>query len=52
LIVIDVINMTTVPEAPLVREAGMCYAAIAMSTDYDSWHDSVVDVPAVRVFFL
>ena len=33
----DVINMSTVPEAVLAREAGICYAAIAMSTDYDVW---------------
>lgn len=31
----DVINMSTVPEAVLAREAGICYATIAMSTDYD-----------------
>ncbi len=35
-----VINMTTVPEVTLAREAGLCYASIAMSTDYDCWHDS------------
>ncbi len=34
----DVINMSTVPEVVLAREAGICYATIAMSTDYDSWH--------------
>ncbi|MBI2667955.1 S-methyl-5'-thioadenosine phosphorylase [Candidatus Woesearchaeota archaeon] len=34
----DVINMTTVPEAVLAREAGICYQPIAMSTDYDCWH--------------
>jgi len=34
----DVINMTTVPEVILAKEAGLCYAAIAMATDYDSWH--------------
>lgn len=33
----DVINMTTVPEVVLAREAGICYAAIAMATDYDCW---------------
>lgn len=33
----DVINMTTVPEAVLAREAGIHYAAIAMVTDYDCW---------------
>ena len=36
----DVINMTTVPEAVLAREAGICYASVAMATDYDCWHDS------------
>lgn len=33
----DIINMTTVPEVILAREAGICYASIAMATDYDSW---------------
>lgn len=36
----DTINMTTVPEAVLAREAGICYQPIAMSTDYDCWHES------------
>lgn len=36
----DVINMSTAPEAVLAREAGICYASIAMSTDYDCWHES------------
>ncbi len=31
----DVVNMSTVPEAVLAKEAGLCYQAIAMSTDYD-----------------
>ncbi len=31
----DVINMSTIPECVLAREAGICYACIAMSTDYD-----------------
>ncbi len=35
-----VINMTTVPEVTLAREAGLCYASMAMSTDYDCWHES------------
>lgn len=35
----DTINMTTCPEAVLAREAGMHYAAIAMSTDYDCWKE-------------
>jgi 5'-methylthioadenosine phosphorylase len=33
----DVINMSTAPEAILANEAGIPYAAIAMSTDYDCW---------------
>ena len=36
----DVINMSTSPEATLAREAGICYAVVAMSTDYDSWHEN------------
>jgi len=40
----DVINMSTVPEVVLAREAGLCYAAVVMSTDYDSWHSSEADV--------
>jgi 5'-methylthioadenosine phosphorylase len=40
----DVINMSTVPEVVLAREAGICYAAIAMSTDYDCWHESEAPV--------
>lgn len=35
----DVINMSTVPEVILAREKKMHYAAIAMSTDYDCWHE-------------
>ena len=40
----DVINMTTVPEVTLAREAGLCYATVAMSTDYDCWHETEEDV--------
>ena len=36
----DIINMSTVPEVVLAREAGICYATAAMSTDYDCWHES------------
>src|ERR687898_315450 len=39
-----VIGMTAMPEARLAREAGLCYAMIAMVTDYDVWHDSEEDV--------
>ncbi|WP_346891387.1 S-methyl-5'-thioadenosine phosphorylase [uncultured Roseibium sp.] len=34
----DVIGMTNMPEAKLAREAEICYATVAMITDYDSWH--------------
>ncbi|KAL1433419.1 hypothetical protein MTO96_012541 [Rhipicephalus appendiculatus] len=45
----DVINMTTVPEVVLAKEAGLLYASIALVTDYDSWRADVqhVDVEAV-----
>lgn len=33
----DVINMTTVPEVTLAKEAGLSYASVAMCTDYDCW---------------
>ena len=36
----DIINMSTVPEAVLAREAGMCYQPIAMATDFDCWRKS------------
>jgi 5'-methylthioadenosine phosphorylase len=35
----EVINMSSVPEVSLARESGMCYASIAMATDYDCWRD-------------
>jgi 5'-methylthioadenosine phosphorylase len=35
----DIINMSTVPEVNLAREQKIHYAAIAMSTDYDCWHE-------------
>ncbi|KAM4750894.1 uncharacterized protein FYW61_005695 [Anableps anableps] len=45
----DVINMTTVPEVVLAKEAGLCYASIAMATDYDCWkeHEEAVCVDNV-----
>ncbi len=45
----DVIGMTAMPEARLAREAELCYATVAMVTDYDSWHagHGAVDVSAV-----
>lgn len=45
----DVIGMTNMPEAKLAREAELCYASVAMITDYDSWHPDhgAVDVSDV-----
>jgi 5'-methylthioadenosine phosphorylase len=40
----DIIGMTAMPEARLAREAGLCYATVAMVTDYDVWHESEDDV--------
>lgn len=45
----DVIGMTNMPEAKLAREAEMCYATVAMATDYDCWHDSHEDVTVEAV---
>ncbi|HEX9791258.1 MAG TPA: S-methyl-5'-thioadenosine phosphorylase [Kiloniellales bacterium] len=35
----DVVGMTNMPEAKLAREAEVCYATVAMVTDYDCWHE-------------
>ncbi len=45
----DVIGMTNMPEAKLAREAEICYATVAMVTDYDCWHEDhrEVDIAAV-----
>jgi 5'-methylthioadenosine phosphorylase len=44
----SVIGMTAAPEAKLAREAEMCYATIALATDYDVWHEEDhVDVAQV-----
>lgn len=40
----DIIGMTTCPEAFLAREAEMCYAVMAHVTDYDVWHETEEDV--------
>lgn len=45
----DVIGMTNMPEAKLAREAEMCYATIAMVTDYDCWHEEHDDVTVESV---
>jgi 5'-methylthioadenosine phosphorylase len=49
---VDVIGMTNLQEAKLAREAELCYATIAMVTDYDCWHpahDSVTVEQIVAV---
>jgi 5'-methylthioadenosine phosphorylase len=40
----DLIGMTAMPEAKLAREAELCYATLALATDYDCWHESEEDV--------
>jgi len=49
----DVVNMTTVPEVVLAKEAGLSYVAIALVTDYDCWRDNhgVVDQQSVMKVF-
>jgi 5'-methylthioadenosine phosphorylase len=41
---VDIIGMTNIPEAKLAREAEICYATIALATDFDCWHESEEDV--------
>lgn len=41
---VDVIGMTNLPEAKLAREAEICYATLALATDYDCWHETEEDV--------
>ncbi|MBX2853435.1 MAG: S-methyl-5'-thioadenosine phosphorylase [Rhodobacteraceae bacterium] len=45
----SVIGMTNMPEAKLAREAEICYATVAMVTDYDSWHPNhgAVDITEI-----
>jgi 5'-methylthioadenosine phosphorylase len=46
---VDVIGMTNMPEAKLAREAELCYATMALPTDYDCWHETheAVSVEAI-----
>ncbi len=46
---VDIIGMTNMPEAKLAREAEICYATMALVTDFDCWHESeeVVTIDAV-----
>lgn len=45
----DVIGMTNMPEAKLAREAEICYATVAMVTDYDCWHPDHDDVTVDQI---
>lgn len=45
----DVIGMTNLQEAKLAREAELCYATLAMVTDYDCWHEGHDDVTVEQV---
>ncbi len=45
----DIIGMTNLQEAKLAREAEMCYATLAMVTDYDCWHEGHADVTVDQV---
>jgi 5'-methylthioadenosine phosphorylase len=45
----DVIGMTNLQEAKLAREAEICYATMAMVTDYDCWHDGHDDVTVDQI---
>ena len=45
----EVIGMTNVTEAKLAREAEICYATIAMITDYDCWHPEHDSVTVAQI---
>jgi 5'-methylthioadenosine phosphorylase len=45
----DVIGMTGLPEAKLAREAEICYATLAIVTDYDCWHPTFESVTAEMI---
>jgi 5'-methylthioadenosine phosphorylase len=46
---VDLIGMTAMPEAKLAREAELCYATLALATDYDCWHETEEDVTVEAV---
>lgn len=46
---VDVIGMTNLQEAKLAREAEICYATMALVTDYDCWHETHADVTVETV---
>jgi len=46
---VEVIGMTNLTEAKLAREAEICYATLALVTDYDCWHEEEADVSVAGV---
>ncbi|MHC4480311.1 MAG: S-methyl-5'-thioadenosine phosphorylase [Planctomycetota bacterium] len=46
---VSVIGMTNLPEARLAREAEMCYATLALVTDFDCWHEAEAEVSAEMI---
>lgn len=46
---VDIIGMTNLPEARLAREAEICYATVALATDYDCWYAGHEDVSVEAV---
>ncbi len=46
---VDVISMTAMQEARLAREAEICYAVMALVTDYDCWHEGEREVDITSV---
>ncbi|MFA6034892.1 MAG: S-methyl-5'-thioadenosine phosphorylase [Myxococcota bacterium] len=46
---VDVVGMTALPEARLAREAELCYATLALATDYDCWHESEANVSLEQI---
>ena len=46
---VDIIGMTNLPESRLAREAEICYATVALATDYDCWHEGHDDVSVEAV---
>jgi len=49
---VDIIGMTNIPEARLAREAEICYATVALATDYDCWHEGHDDVSVEAVLHI
>ena len=51
---VDVIGMTNIPEAKLAREAEICYATMALVTDYDCWHETeeIVNIESVIAYLM